>query len=105
MEELFTNAVNHGYDGKVHQGRIEIALAFDGRRLRIEFSDDGRPFDPLRQPLPDLDQPQVEREIGRLGLHIVRSLVDDARYARDGDRNQLVLVRKIARSDRNPEDD
>jgi anti-sigma regulatory factor (Ser/Thr protein kinase) len=96
LEELFTNAVNHGYDTAASRlGRIEVALAFDAGRLKIEFSDDGRPFDPLLQPLPDLDQSTASRPIGGLGLPILRSLVDDARYSRDEDRNRLVLTRKI----------
>jgi len=94
LEELFTNAVNHGYD-EPPEGRIEIDLAFDAGRLKIEFSDDGRPFDPLTRPLPDLDETVAKRRIGGLGLRILRSLVDDARYSRDGDRNHLVLTRKI----------
>ena len=93
LEELFTNAVNHGYDGKAPAGRIEIALGLEAGRLKIEFSDDGRPFDPQIRALPDLDQPGADRQIGGLGLHILRSLVDDARYTRDDERNHLVLIR------------
>lgn len=103
LEELFTNAVKHGYNGGARGGRIEIALACKAGRLRIAFTDDGRPFDPLTWPLPDLDQPAAKRRIGGLGLHIVRSLTDDAQYARDSGRNHLVLTRRIARLDREDE--
>jgi len=96
LEELFTNSVNHGYDSEASLlGRIGVALTFDAGRLRIAFSDDGRPFDPLTRPLPDLNHQAAERRLGGLGLPILRSLVDDARYSRDGDRNHLVLTRKI----------
>jgi serine/threonine-protein kinase RsbW len=99
LEELFTNVVNYGYDANAPMGEIEIALALEAGRLKIEFSDDGRPFDPLIRPPPDLDQPEADRRIGGLGLHIVRSLVDDAQYIRDSERNHLVLTRKTARHD------
>jgi anti-sigma regulatory factor (Ser/Thr protein kinase) len=96
LEELFTNTVNHGHFGRAPLGSIDIVLALAAGRLTIEFSDDGWPFDPLSGPLPDLDQTVANRQIGGLGLHIVRSLVDEARYTRDGNRNRLVLIRKIA---------
>jgi anti-sigma regulatory factor (Ser/Thr protein kinase) len=99
LEELFTNAVNHGYGLEAASGRIDIALALEAGRLKIAFSDDGRPFDPLAKPLPDLDRPAAERLSGGLGLPILRSLADDARYSRDGDRNHLVLIRKIVRDE------
>jgi anti-sigma regulatory factor (Ser/Thr protein kinase) len=96
LEELFTNAVNHGYDGEGRVGTIEVSLAFDVGRLTIEFGDDGKPFDPLLSALPDLDQPAVKRPVGGLGLYILRALVNDARYFRSGDRNHLNLSRVIA---------
>ena len=98
LEELFTNVVKHGHGRGMAPGTIEIALTFDGEGLRIDFSDDGRPFNPLNRLLPNLAQLQAKRQIGGLGLRILRSLADDARYSRDGDRNHLVLTRKIIRS-------
>jgi serine/threonine-protein kinase RsbW len=97
LEELFTNAVNHGFDRDAGLGRIEVALVFDDGRLEIEFSDDGRLFDPLGRPLPDLGGLEGDRRIGGLGLHIVRALVDEARHFRSGGRNHLVLTRVITR--------
>jgi serine/threonine-protein kinase RsbW len=103
LEELFTNAVKHGGDGAARGGKIEIALALEAGRLTIEFSDVGRPFDPLSLPLPDFDRSATQRPIGGLGVHIVRSFVHEGRYFRDGDRNHLELVRRIARPDRGNE--
>ena len=96
LEELFTNVVNHGSGGVVPPRRIEVVLSLNAGELTIDFSDDGRPFDPLIAAPPDLDQPLADRPVGGLGLHILRSLVDHARYRRDGDRNRLVLTRAIA---------
>lgn len=97
LEELFTNVVNHGYDGAAAMARIEVALAVKGGKLTIDFSDDGRPFDPLSATLPALDLPAADRPIGGLGLHLLRSFVDHARYSRDSGRNRLVLTRNIVR--------
>ena len=103
LEELFTNAVKHGYDDLAPPGRIEVALALEAGQLLIEFNDDGRPFDPLLEIPRELDQPAPTHRIGGLGLNIVRSLADSARYAREGDRNHLVLTRKIRRPVRHDE--
>jgi anti-sigma regulatory factor (Ser/Thr protein kinase) len=96
LDELFSNAVNHGYEPGA-AGRIEVVLSLDADRLTIEFADDGCPFDPLTSPPPDLDLPVEERPIGGLGLAIVRAFADDAVYRRDGDRNRLTLRRKLRR--------
>jgi anti-sigma regulatory factor (Ser/Thr protein kinase) len=97
LEELFTNSVNYGYPaGDAATGRIEIVLAVNKGRLEIHFSDDGRPFDPLSHTPPDLDRVPADRPLGGLGLHLLRSLVDEARYRRDRHGNHLALIRNLA---------
>ncbi len=99
LEELFTNAVNHGYDGEAATARIEVALGVKAGKLTIDFSDDGQPFDPLSATPSALDLPVADRPIGGLGLHLLQSLVDHFRYSRDSGRNRLVLIRNIVRSE------
>ena len=101
LEELFTNAVTHGHGPHSADGNITVALGWRTGRLRISFIDDGPPFDPLAFGAPDLDAAGEERPIGGLGIHLVRSLVDQARYRREGGRNHLRLVRHIAPAVRN----
>jgi len=96
LDELFTNVVKYGYAGKPEQGHIEVDLSLKDGRLVIEFVDDGIPFDPLTAPPPELDAPLEERQLGGVGLAIVRALVEEAGYRRDGDRNRLTLGRKVA---------
>ena len=96
LEELFTNVVAHGYASDAAAGTVAVALGWRDGRLIIDFSDDGRPFDPLALAAPDLDKTGEERPIGGLGVHIVRSLVDEARYRRSGRRNRLRLIRQVA---------
>jgi anti-sigma regulatory factor (Ser/Thr protein kinase) len=94
LEELFTNAVRYGYAESLPSGWIEVALAAKAGRIEIDFSDDGRPFDPLAHAPPDFDRPPAER-FGGWGLQIVRSLVDEARYRRKDGRNRIALVRRL----------
>jgi anti-sigma regulatory factor (Ser/Thr protein kinase) len=95
LEELFINAVTHGHGPHSAGGSIIVALGRRAGRLRISFIDDGPPFDPLAEGAPDLDAAGEERPIGGLGIYIVRALVDQARYRREGGRNHLHLVRRI----------
>jgi anti-sigma regulatory factor (Ser/Thr protein kinase) len=101
LDELFTNAVTHGQGPHSTGDDITVALGWKTGRLRISFVDDGLPFDPLAFGAPDLDAAGEERAIGGLGIHIVRSLVDQARYRREGGRNHLHLIRHLAPGSRN----
>ena len=97
LEELFTNVVEHAYEGvQFAAGSVAVTLGWKHGRLTIDFVDDGPPFDPLAHSAPDLDAPPEQRPIGGLGILIVRALVDEARYWREGRRNHLHLVRHLA---------
>lgn len=93
FDELLTNTISYGFPD---HGRhlISIALTLDGRALSADISDTGIPFDPLAQPAPDLDVPIEERPIGGLGIHFVRTMLDEVAYRRTDGRNQ-VTVRKL----------
>ena len=96
LEELVTNVIYHGYeDDAEHQ--ITIGLALEAGRLRIEVEDDGRYFNPRDVPTPDVEASLEERPCGGLGLHLVRSLVDELKYQRSDGRNLLVLVKSGTR--------
>jgi len=95
LDELFSNIVRHGYDTPDARGAITIGLSFEAGRLGIEITDDGRAFDPLALPPPDLDLTVEDRPVGGLGIHFVRQMTDDAWYTRSEDRNCLSLIRGI----------
>ena len=96
LEELLTNLMKYGYPDRLEPGQAEIVLALDGSRLEIEFIDDGCAFDPFAAPPPDLDQPVEAREVGGLGIHILRSLTEEARYERRNETNVIRLIRIVA---------
>jgi serine/threonine-protein kinase RsbW len=95
-EELLTNVAAYGYeDADEHWVSVELAL--QGADVTLRFVDDGRPFDPLAAPAPDLTAPVEDRPVGGLGVHLVRSLVDDAGYERVADQNVLTLRKRVGR--------
>jgi anti-sigma regulatory factor (Ser/Thr protein kinase) len=72
LEELGLNIMSYGY-GEEGLHEFEITLTSEADVLRIEVTDDGRPFDPLNEaPEPDLDASVDDRQVGGLGIHLVR---------------------------------
>ena len=93
LDELATNIVKYG--GKVSE--IEISLSSEVEAVTIEITDDGRPFDPLNDVAePDLDSPLNERRAGGLGVHLVRSMMDELHYRREQGKNHLALTKRRA---------
>jgi anti-sigma regulatory factor (Ser/Thr protein kinase) len=94
VEELVTNCIKYGY---ADQGEhfIEIRMAVDGGELVIEIIDDGLPFDPLQQPSPDITLPPESRNIGGLGIHLLRTLSDAMTYERRDGRNRVTLMKRL----------
>lgn len=101
LEELLTNVIDHGHADELEH-EIEIRLFAKDGDLTVEFSDDGRPFNPLDVPQPDLLAPLEERGVGGLGVHLVRSFVDELDYRRAGSRNVTRLVKRAPSRDASP---
>jgi serine/threonine-protein kinase RsbW len=99
LEELITNVAKYGYRNRA-AGNAEVLLHIDATHLIIEFIDDGDPFDPLAAPPPDLEAPLEERDIGGLGIHIVRALADEVRYFRLEARNVIQFKRRVLLANR-----
>ena len=93
LEELGLNILTHGSKGQERRPEIEIVLTSEEDALTIEVVDDGQPFDPLEDaPNPSVDSGIEERNIGGLGIHLVRTMMDDLHYQRDDGKNRLTLV-------------
>lgn len=87
LEELIANAIDHG-------GAVEctVDLSFTERTMTLKIIDDGSAFNPLDGPDLELDPEDLDRPIGGLGLHLIKTMSLDAIYAREDDRNRLTLV-------------
>jgi len=90
-EELFTNTIKYGSGG---DGWVQITVEMVGPQLRLELVDfDAEPFDPESVKPPPLSAPIQERRPGGLGIHLIRSMVDEVKYEYRG-REMRVLVTK-----------
>jgi sigma-B regulation protein RsbU (phosphoserine phosphatase) len=91
-EEVFTNIVNYAY---IKPGGKAVISIKTGDEVKIKFEDFGLPFNPLEKPVPVLDRASKNREIGGLGIHLVRQFMDTVEYSRAGNRNILIMKKKI----------
>ena len=91
LEELFVNAVRHGAcEGMSDAALIRIRLEQDAV-VHVIFSDHGGPFDLTQAPLADIHAPLSERHAGGLGIHLVRQIMRDVSYSREGEWNVLTM--------------
>ena len=91
LEEVVCNVMDYAVpaDGC---GTLEIHLRMLPEGWRLLFRDDGPAYDPLSRDAPDLDAPLAERDIGGLGIHLVRTLAREAVYAHRDGWNELTLL-------------
>lgn len=95
LEELITNIIQHGLGG-VPDRLIHVRVSITEEWLEIILKDDAPAFDPFAQaPQPDLDLDVDQRPIGGLGVHLVKTLMDDARAYYDGSGNLIVLLKTL----------
>jgi serine/threonine-protein kinase RsbW len=94
VEELGVNIVNYGHDDdKAHE--IKIVISSEDEAITIEVEDDGHAFNPLSDaPAPDLDAEVEDRTVGGLGIHLVRTMMDEVHYQRQQNKNCLTLVKR-----------
>lgn len=94
LEELLVNAIDNGYpDGR--EGQIDIQITSDTQTITIRISDDGDAFNPFLMAAPDLTLPLEDRPIGGLGIHLVRSYMDDCAYCYVQRHNQVTLTKHL----------
>ena len=94
LEEIITNVISYGYEDEMEH-EISVRLSWEDPDMKIEVEDDGRPFNPLEAPPPDMVKPLAERPVGGLGIHLVREMMDKLEYRRENDKNLLVLKTRV----------
>ncbi len=92
FDELLNNIIMYGYDDE-DEHEIEVDLVLRGERLVITIADDGIPFNPFKQTPPDTMLTVEERDVGGLGIHIVKNLMDEYNYKRNVDKNIITLIK------------
>lgn len=94
VEEAVVNVMKYAYP-EGQSGDVTIEAASNDLRLKFTIIDSGKPFDPTVQTAVDTTLPAKEREIGGLGIHIIRQNMDSINYERMDNLNVLTLRKDI----------
>ena len=92
LDEIVSNIVNYAYED---EGTFSLSLDVEENVVTMEVRDHGFPYNPLLADEPDITAPLEERKIGGYGIFIVRQIMDDVQYAREGDENVLKMIKKF----------
>jgi len=93
LEEALVNIFRYAYPEKT--GMVDLTCRIEGGRLILLIEDEGLPFAIDTTAAADLTADICERRIGGLGIHLIKNLMDDVRYRREGNRNLLELTLSI----------
>ena len=105
LDELITNSVTHGSFENASDPKIEVRLKVDHDILILTIEDNGSMFDPTIDTVPDTESSLERREVGGLGLHLVKRFADRVSYEFVGGKNRLTLEHTISSRHRDNRDE
>ena len=94
LEEAVVNVINYAYPKEDHQWIYLSAKLQDGTIILV-LTDTGKEFDPTMAPEADITLSADEREIGGLGIFLIRQIMNEVRYERIDGKNILTLEKKL----------
>jgi sigma-B regulation protein RsbU (phosphoserine phosphatase) len=94
LDDLLNNVATYAYveSGDNH---IDVSMELWSTRVVITISDGGVPFDPFSMSAPDVQASLDERNIGGLGIHLVRTVMDEVDYIRRAGRNVVTVTKRL----------
>ena len=87
VEEIFVNVASYAYVDREGTCKIEVDADPEKKHVTITFTDEGIPYNPLAKEDPDVTLSAEEREIGGLGIFIVKKSMETTAYERKDDKN------------------
>ncbi len=92
-DEAASNIIEHAYQG-VSNANLDIACDMHGEMIIITMRDTGAPFDPSRVKQPNLKADLSDRQIGGLGVYLMRKLMDQVHYESNSKTGNLLTMTK-----------
>ena len=95
VEELYVNIASYAYDSPGGSDTIRVEVLQDPQAVSITYIDHGIPYDPLKKPDPDVTLSAEERQIGGLGIYMVKKSMDGVYYEYKDGQNILRIQKNI----------
>ena len=94
IEEMVVNVISYAYpEGKTAE--IGLLAESDGKELTFVLSDKGIAFDPTKKESADMDANPAERDLGGMGIYIVKNIMNEVSYQRLEGKNLLTMKKEI----------
>lgn len=95
VEEIFVNIAHYAYNPEVGEAEISVDAGGDPPSVTIRFLDHGQPFNPLAKPDADTTLSAEERDIGGLGILLVKKNMDEVQYSYENGANILTIRKNL----------
>lgn len=95
IDELFGNIAHYAYNPEVGSATVRVEVIEDPLAVTITFIDNGVPYDPLAKADPDTTLSAEERDIGGLGIYMVKKSMDDIIYEYKDGQNILKIKKYL----------
>lgn len=95
VEEIFVNIASYAYHPEVGEAEVDVNAGGDPPTITIRFLDHGMPFNPLERSDVDVTQSAESRDIGGLGIMLVKKNMDDVVYSYEDGKNILTIRKKL----------
>lgn len=96
-EEIFVNIAKYAYTEKEED--VSLGIKCEDGQVIMRFTDHGIPYDPLAKKDPDVKLSAEEREIGGLGIYLVKKNMDDVQYKYQNGKNILTLTKNYEKAE------
>lgn len=95
VDEILTNIITYGFsDSESHD--ITVSLSCSKSEVTIQIIDDGQQFDPLSYTPEGVEDELEDRPIGGLGIHLVKTMMDEIQYERINNENKTTIIKYIS---------
>ena len=95
IDELFGNIAHYAYHPEVGEATVRVEVIQEPLAVVITFIDNGVPYDPLSKADPDITLSAEDREIGGLGIFMVKKSMDEITYEYKDGQNILAIKKSL----------